>query len=139
MKVSTRGRYALRMMIFLARQDKSAWTSLKQVSQAEGISIKYLEQIANSLAKDGLVESRRGAHGGYKLARDPKDYPVGDILRAIEGSLAPTSCLDYEVNPCRFQDSCSTLNFWEGLRDVVNEYVDASSLADLVNQPSSAS
>lgn len=135
MKVSTKGRYALRMMIFLARWDKSTWASLKEVSWAEGISIKYLEQIANSLAKDGLVESRRGAHGGYRLARAPEEYTVGEILRSIEGNLAPVSCLDHEVNPCSFQNSCTTLGFWEGLRDTVNEYVDGSTLADLSNKP----
>lgn len=134
MKISTKGRYALRMMIFLAKWQETPWTTLKEISSAEGISIKYLEQIATSLVKDGLVDSRRGAYGGYHLARSPEEYTVGEILRSIEGNLAPVACLEHEINPCRFQDSCGTLGFWEGLRDVVNEYVDASTLADLSKQ-----
>lgn len=134
MKISTRGRYALRFMIDLAQQDKDSYTALKDVSQRQNISIKYLEQITSLLSKFGLLISVRGPQGGYKLSKNPSDYKIGEILRITEGNLAPVSCLETEENNCERKDSCQTLCVWEGLKRVVNEYLDGISLEDLTKQ-----
>ena len=100
MKISTKGRYALRLMLDLAMHNDEGYISIKTISQRQGISEKYLEQIIKMLSKCGLVESTRGAQGGYKLLKEPKEYTVGEILRVTEGSLAPVSCLDDSENHC---------------------------------------
>lgn len=132
MKISTKGRYALRLMIDLAKNDSGKYITLKEVSKRQDISIKYLEQITTQLCKVGYLNSVRGPKGGYKIAKDPKDYTVGDILRVTEGSLAPIACLDNNPNTCERCGSCSTLPFWEGLYKTINNYVDSYTLKDLI-------
>lgn len=131
MKVSTKGRYAIRLMIDIGIQN-NGYVRLKDVAKRQEISIKYLEQIVGSLQKAGLLLSSRGAQGGYRLAKDPTEYKIGEILRATEGSVAPVSCLDDEVNKCSRNNICATLDFWQGLYDVINDYLDSHNLAELM-------
>lgn len=134
MKISTKGRYALRMMIDLAEHNEGTYIRLKDVATRQGITLKYLEQIIPQLTRCGLVKSYRGNNGGYKLSREPKEYTVGEIIRATEGSLAPVSCIADTPNRCPRQEECATLEFWEGLWKVVNEYMDGVTLADLLDK-----
>lgn len=132
MKISTKGRYALRLMTDIAAHDGEGNVSLKDVAARQEISVKYLEQIAGTLAKAGLLRSGRGALGGYRLAREPEQYTVGDILRLTEGNLAPVACLGSPENRCERCGECPTLDFWAGLYAVVNQYIDRYTLADLL-------
>ena len=132
MKISTKGRYALRLMLDLALHDNDAPVRIKDIAARQDISDKYLEQIISSLNKAGYVKSIRGPQGGYKLAKDPSGYPVGMILRLTEGSLAPVACLDDEVNQCDRQETCATLKLWQQLDDAIKSVVDTVTLADLV-------
>ena len=132
MRVSTKGRYALRMMIDIAEQSSKEWVPIKDISERQEISVKYLEQIVTSLTRSGLLRSGRGAGGGYMLTKTPDQYTVGDILRAIEGKLVPVACLDDEVNQCERKDYCRTLWFWEGFYKVINDYVNSITLQDLL-------
>ena len=133
MKVSTKGRYALRFMIDLAQNDgQENCISLKDISGRQHISLKYLEQIVTNLNRAGLVKSVRGAQGGYRLTRSPEEYTVGEILRSMEGSLAPVSCLESERNECENKDICPALPFWKGLDQVVTDYVDSVTLDQLI-------
>ena len=134
MKVSTKGRYALRIMIDLAMNDNGEYIRLKEIAERQSITLKYMEQIMPLLTKAGYVRSYRGNNGGYMLARSPEEYTVGDILRTTEGSLAPISCIEETPNRCPRKDYCTTLSFWEGLWNVINEYVDGITLADLVKE-----
>lgn len=134
MKVSTNGRYALRTMLDLAMHDRGALIPLKDISARQGITVKYLEQVMTLLSRAGYVRSVRGAGGGYRLSREPSEYTAGDILRVAEGSLAPVACLEDSVNQCPRASECPTLGFWEGLSDVVNQYVDSITLEDLVHR-----
>jgi len=131
MKISTKGRYALRLMTDIAIYGKENNVSIKDVAVRENISDKYLEQIVRELCKAGYLKSVRGAQGGYKLTKDAKDYTVGDILRVTEGKLAPISCLDDEVNTCPNLPFCAGMEFWQGLYKVINEYVDSYTLEDI--------
>lgn len=131
MKISTKGRYALRVMIDLALQEKGKFVSLKEIAQREEISMKYLEQIVALLNKANFLETARGNNGGYRLAREPKDYVVGEILRATEGDLTPLYCLT-EEGDCERRECCKTHHFWKGLDDVINQYVDSKTLEDLM-------
>lgn len=131
MKISTKGRYALRLMIDLSQHNKDSYIALKEVAIRQNISIKYLEQIVTVLCKAGFLKSLRGSQGGYKLAKAPQEYKVGDIIRAIEGDLVPVACLQDEVNQCGRCDVCETIGFWNGLYDVINNYVDNVTLYDL--------
>lgn len=135
MKISSRGRYALRMMIDIALHSNGEWVSLKDVSERQCISIKYLEQIVSHLTRSNLLISSRGPHGGYMLAKPAEAYTVGDILRAIEGNLAPIACLETQENTCERQGVCPTLPFWQGLHEVINRYVDSVTLQDLARTP----
>ena len=132
MRVSTKGRYALRMMIEFGLNPDQC-TKISQVAARQGISDKYLEQIVSLLHKAGYVRSIRGAQGGYQLARHPSEYTVGDILRITEGSLAPVACLEHEPIDCARANECITLDFWRGLYDVINQYVDSVTLDELVS------
>ena len=132
MKISTRGRYALRMMLDLAVNNNGEPIRLKDISKRQGISDKYLEQIISILNKAGFVRSIRGPQGGYMLNREPKEYTVGMILRLTDGSLAPVACLDYETNDCERQNECVTLILWEKLNDAIKSVVDNVTLQDLV-------
>ena len=133
MKISTKGRYALRFMIELALNEGS-YVALKDAASRQGISKKYLEQIVPMLNRSGMLVTNRGYQGGYKLARSPEQYTVGDILRVTEGSLAPVACLADEINKCERQDSCPTLERWQGLYKVINEYLDGVTLRDLLDK-----
>ncbi|MBR4374863.1 MAG: Rrf2 family transcriptional regulator [Treponema sp.] len=138
MKISTRGRYALRFMIDLAQNSHgSEYTALKDVSQRQNISIKYLEQITSLLSKFGLLTSVRGPQGGYKLSKPASAYKVSEILKITEGSLAPVACLETENNTCEKKDTCQTLALWEGLKKVINSYLDNVTLEDLANKTES--
>lgn len=134
MKISTKGRYALRLMIDLAEQNTGGYVPLRDISKRQEISAKYLEQIVVQLARAGFLRSTRGAQGGYQLARPAAEYTVGDILRITEGSLAPVSCLENEPNECARAAECATLDFWKGLYEAVNCYVDSVTLEDLVSR-----
>ena len=134
MKISTKGRYALRLMVDLAEHKDNGFIALKDVAKRQNISKKYLEQIVPVLNGAGLLATNRGNRGGYKLAKEPKEYTVGDILRITEGSIAPVSCLDSEVNPCERKNFCQTLYVWEGLYKVVNEYLDGITVQDIVDK-----
>lgn len=130
MKISTKGRYALRVMIDLAVNDKGDYVSLKDISNRQEVSLKYLEQIMAMLNKAGYVKSTRGNNGGYRLEKSPEEYKVGDILRKTEGDLAPIACVNGEE--CGKRENCKTFKFWQGLDNVINEYVDSKTLADLI-------
>lgn len=131
MKISTKGRYALRLMIDLALQDSDKYIPLREISKRQEISIKYLEQIAFLLLKNGYITSLRGLQGGYKLQKKPELYLVGDILRVIEGEIVPVTCLKTQSYPCGRSDTCKTLPFWKGLHAAVNDYLNSFTLADL--------
>lgn len=131
MKISTKGRYALRLMLDLALEENQI-VKLKEVAERQEISVKYLEQIISVLQKAGYVKSMRGPGGGYSLSKRPEEYTVGMILRLIEGSLAPVSCLDEEVNTCERSGKCVTLRLWQMLYDAINGVVDKVTLADMV-------
>lgn len=134
MKISTKGRYALRMLIDISLHNDEGYISLKDIAQRQNISKKYLEQIVPLLNKDGFLKASRGNSGGYMLAKKPSEYKVGDILRATEGNLAPVSCLEYEVNDCERAGECMTLWIWEGLRDAVAQYLDGITLQDIIDK-----
>ena len=134
MKISTKGRYALRVMLDLAQHEGEGVISLKDIARRQEISVKYLEQVMSLLNKAGLLRSVRGKEGGYSLARPADTYTVGEILRTAEGSLAPIACLDVPVNTCPRQESCMTLPFWKGLQKVIDDYVDGTTLQDLLDQ-----
>ena len=133
MKISTKGRYALRLMIDLAEHQDEGLISLKDVAARQEVSLKYLEQIVGMLSKAGLLHSGRGPQGGYRLARKPESYTVGSILRLTEGNLAPVACLEDAENSCERCDRCATLDFWTGLYAVINQYIDRFTLQDLVD------
>lgn len=136
MKISTKGRYALRMMIEFG-MNPGQCTKISQVAARQGISDKYLEQIVSVLHKAGYVRSIRGAQGGYMLTKKPEEYTVGMILRLAEGSLSPVSCLDDEVNLCEKAHLCSTLTVWQQIKDAVDHVVDNVTLADLIAEQKS--
>jgi Rrf2 family protein len=134
MKISTRGRYALRLMLDLAMQDPEEYVTIKSVAQRQEISDKYLEQIITALTRAGYVKSVRGAHGGYRLAKPPEEYTVGMILRMIEGDLVPVSCMGDDPNQCPRCVQCATLDVWEKLKDAIDGVVDHITLADLAQK-----
>jgi Rrf2 family protein len=131
MKFSTKGRYALRIMVDIALNGAGGYISLKEISERQGISKKYLEQIVPVLSRAKLLKTVRGYQGGYALARAPEEITVGDVLRAAEGSLAPVACLDDEENLCERCDVCKTLYVWEGLFKVMTDYVDSITVRDV--------
>lgn len=133
MKISTKGRYALRLMLDIALNDAKTPVRIKDIAERQQISDKYLEQIVSSLNKAGFVKSLSGPQGGYRLTKKPEEYTVGMILRLIEGSLAPVACLDDDINNCTRADRCPTLILWEKLYDAISEVVDNITLADLIS------
>lgn len=133
MKISTKGRYALRLMLDIALNDAKTPVRIKDIAERQQISDKYLEQIVSSLNKAGFVKSLRGPQGGYRLTKKPEEYTVGMILRLIEGSFAPVACLDDDINNCTRADRCPTLILWEKLYDAISEVVDNITLADLIS------
>ncbi len=136
MKISTKGRYAVRVMLDLAQQDSKEYIKVNQIAARQGISVKYLEQIIAILNKAGYVKSVRGAQGGYQLADTPEHYTVGMILRLTEGSLFPVACMDEEVNSCARCDSCEPLEVWKQIADAINNVVDNVTIADLLKRKS---
>ena len=134
MLISTKGRYALRVMLELAQGEPGECMPLPVIAQRQGISEKYLESIIAVLARAGLVEGQRGKGGGYRLSRELKDYSVGEIVRLTEGSLAPVACLESDSSPCDRAAECRTLSLWAGLNDVINKYLDQYALADLLRE-----
>lgn len=132
MKISTKGRYAVRLMLDLALHNTGEAVSIKDISKRQEVSDKYLEQIISVLNKAGYVRSIRGAQGGYMLKKDPKEYTVGMILRLTEGSLAPVDCVEDDETTCPRAQSCVTYVIWKRLNDAINGVVDNITLADLV-------
>lgn len=128
--ISTRGRYALRVMIDLA-EHAGGFTPMKEVAARQGISLKYLEQIIPALSKNGLVEGIHGKGGGYRLTRNPEEYTAGEILRVTEGDLAPVACLACGAEPCARSESCKTVPLWRGFQALTNDYFDGVTLASL--------
>lgn len=136
MKISTKGRYALRVLVDLAENAGENFVSLKDIADRQGISKKYLEQIIPSLNSAGFLITVRGFQGGYKLSKEPSEYTVGDILRVTEGRLSPVACLDTDVNYCDRSANCETLFVWQGLMDVIEEYLDSITLSDIIRRKS---
>lgn len=132
MKISTKGRYALRLMIDLAENQDQGNVSLKDISKRQDISVKYLEQIVSPLTKAGLIRSTRGSQGGYSLVYPIEQYTPKDILKVVEGPVACVACLETEKNLCPRYNECTTIAFYEGLNKVINEYLESYTLKDLI-------
>ena len=130
--ISTRGRYALRVMIDIAEHSGGDFVPMKEVAARQEISLKYIERIMPLLTKENLVEGQHGKGGGYRLCRPPEDYPVGEILRATEGGLAPVACLKCGAKPCSRAAECRTLPMWQKYYAMTNEFFDGISVADLM-------
>ena len=132
MIVSTKGRYALRVMIDLAEHQSEKYVPLKEIAARQEISEKYLENILKVLVQNGFLEGLRGKGGGYRLTREPDQYTIGEVLRLTEGSLAPVACLEANAESCPRMFDCRTISLWRGLDEVVNEYLDGITVADLI-------
>lgn len=137
MKISTKGRYALRMLLDLAQHQSEGYVALKDIAERQNISKKYLEQIVAIFNHSDILKTNRGYQGGYMLAKKPDKYTVGMILRLTEGSLAPVACLDQVPNECERSAECATLPMWQGLYKVITEYLDGITLQDLLDQQKS--
>ena len=133
MKISTKGRYAVRVMLDLALNNNGECIKVKEIAARQGISEKYLEAIVKSLVKERYLTGLRGKSGGYRLTKTPEEYTVGSILRLSEGSLAPVACLEQNPVECRRMAECRTLPMWRKLNTMINDYFDGITLADLVN------
>lgn len=134
MMISTKGRYALRVMIDLAEHYDGNYISMKSVAERQEISLKYMEKILPLLVSAKFVEGVHGRGGGYRLTRKPEEYPAGEILRQTEGDLAPVACLECGAEKCDRMADCRTLPLWEDLNKVVNQYLDGVTLADLMKK-----
>ena len=134
MKISTKGRYVLRMMLDLAEHQNDGYVALKDIAARQNISKKYLEQIVPILNKADILRTTRGFQGGYRLAKPPEKYTVGQILRLTEGSLAPVACLEHDPIECERSVGCATLPVWQGLYRVITEYLDGITLQDILDQ-----
>lgn len=134
MRISTKGRYALRLMLDLAEHQGDGYVALKDIAERQHISKKYLEQIVPMLNKTDILKTNRGYQGGYRLAKAPSNYSVGSILRITEGKLAPVACVEQDISECSRAETCLTRPLWQGLNKVVNEYLDGISLQDLLDQ-----
>ena len=133
MKISTKGRYSLRMLLYLAEHKHEGFISLKDISESQDISKKYLEQLVALLSRPDILRTNRGNKGGYMLAKDPSEYTVGQILRITERGLHPVACLEDEPNQCKRSGFCKTLPIWKGLQDVIDEYLDGITLQDILD------
>lgn len=133
MKISTKGRYALRMLIDLAEHREDGYIALKDIAERQNISKKYLEQIVPVLNRSDILKTNRGYQGGYMLAKSPNKYTVGMILRLTEGSLAPVPCVDQNPVECERSNDCATLPIWQGLNKVINDYLDNITLQDVLD------
>lgn len=134
MKVSTKGRYALRLLLDLAVNGEGNYVSLKDIAERQEISKKYLEQIVPLLNRSGLLRTNRGNQGGYMLSKEPSAYTVGEILRVTEGDLAPVACLQFQPNTCPRAEMCPTLFVWEGMKDAMENYLNSVTLQDIINK-----
>lgn len=134
MKISTKGRYALRMLVDLAEHCDGEYIALRDIAQRQNISKKYLEQIVPVLNRSDILRTNRGFQGGYRLARRPDEYTVGEILRLTEGSVSPVACLEHDLSECKMSASCSTLAVWQGLKKVIDDYLDGITLQDIVDR-----
>lgn len=134
MTISTRGRYALRVMIDLAEHEGEGFIPLKAITERQNISQKYLEGIMTGLSKAGLVKGAHGKGGGYRLSREPDEYKVSEILTITEGTLAPVSCLKPHAPPCAFSENCRTLPMWKELNRILNDFFDSYTVADLMTK-----
>lgn len=134
MRISTKGRYALRMLIDLAEHQNCGYIALKDIADRQNISKKYLEQIIPIFNKSDILKTTRGSQGGYQLSKSPDKYTVGEILRLTEGSLAPVDCLNQDPIECDRSGECATLPVWQGLNRVINEYLDSITLQDILDQ-----
>lgn len=133
MKISTKGRYALRMLLDLADNQKDGYVALKDIAARQNISKKYLEQIIPILNRSDILKASRGFQGGYRLAKSPDRYTVAEILRMTEGELAPVACLEHEPIECDRSADCITLPVWQGLYRVINEYLEGITLQDILD------
>ena len=134
MLISTRGRYAIRLMIDLAENDTGSYIPMKDVAERQELSLKYMERITPVLTKNGLIEGIHGKGGGYRLTKAPEEYRIGDILRLTEGDLAPVTCLECGAKPCERAGECRTLPMWTQFKDVIDEYFDGINLSDLMKK-----
>ena len=134
MLVSTRGRYAIRVMIDLAEHRHGKFIPMKEIADRQEVSLKYMTKIMQALTKSGLLDGQHGKGGGYKLNREPADYRVGDILRLTEGTLAPVACLDVTDCRCDRAAECRTRPMWNELDRIINEYLDGITMADLMEE-----
>lgn len=134
MKISTKGRYTLRMLLDLAEHQNCGFIALKDIAERQNISKKYLEQIIPIFNRSGILKTIRGSQGGYQLAKTPDKYTVGEILRLTEGSLSPVSCVEEEFATCERSGDCAMLPVWQGLYNVINEYLDGITLQDIMEQ-----
>ena len=132
MLISTKGRYALRVLLDLAEHSSGEYIPLKDVAKRQDISLKYLEGIMSALSKADMVDGLHGKGGGYRLCKEPSQYVVGDVLRLTEGTLAPVACLETGTDKCPKAGKCKTLSLWKGLDKIVEEYLDGITLADLL-------
>lgn len=133
MMISTRGRYALRVMIELAERHDDGYIPMRDIAGRQEISLKYLEKILPVLTKNNLIEGVHGKGGGYRLTRDPAKYSVGEILRLTEGDLAPVACLEQGGKPCERRKGCSTFPMWRKFDRMINEFFDGITLADFLD------
>jgi Rrf2 family protein len=133
-KTSSKARYSLRLVIDIAQNEGAGPVPLSEVSRRQGISLKYLEQLAMVLTKAALLKSVRGQQGGYLLTRPAEQITAGDIMRSSEGSFNPVACLEGDSDDCPMQANCGTSNFWAGLRRVIDEYADSITIAALANE-----
>ena len=129
---STKGRYALRVMIDLAQQNSDVYIPLKDIAERQVISKKYLEIIAKEMVKGGLIIGASGKHGGYKLLRDPGDYSIGEIIELMEGTFSPVVCLETDTNECERKDKCRTLNMWTEFYEMEKDFFYGKKLSDLL-------
>ena len=134
MMISTRGRYALRVMIDLAEHQNEGYIRMKDVAERQGVSLGYMEKILPVLVKNGIVDGIQGKGGGYRLSRTPEAYTLGEILRLTEGTLAPVACLECGAEPCARAADCRTLPVWSELDRIINEYLDSVTVADLLKK-----
>jgi Rrf2 family protein len=134
MKVSTKGRYAVRVMLDLAMHNTGEYIPLKEISARQNITVKYLEQIIGMLNRAGMLNSLRGNNGGYRLAKAPEEYTIGDVLRITEGNVSLAPCIDEGNQDCERRSGCVACSFWTGLDKVINDYIDSYTLADLMKR-----
>lgn len=134
MRVSTKGRYALRMLVDLAEHKNDGFVALKDIAARQNISKKYLEQIVPVLNKTHILQTNRGFQGGYRLAANPYSVTVGEVLRLTEGTLSPLACIDGDTVDCPRSEDCSTLYVWQGLKKVVTDYLDSITLQDIIDR-----